>query len=70
MHTIPIITDTNSSIRNETIPEELKLAGMAPFFKKTDLFDKMNYRPVTLLSHVSKVYERIIFNEISTYFEP
>ena len=43
---------------------------MTPLFKKADPFDKVNYRPVSLLSHVSKVYERIIFNQINTYFEP
>ena len=31
---------------------------MTPLFKKADHFDKVNYRPV-----------RIIFNQISTYFE-
>ena len=67
---LPIFTDIiNSSIRNCTYPEELKLAEVTPLFKKADPFDKVNYRPVSLLSHVSKVYERIIFNQISTYFE-
>ena len=42
---------------------------MTPLFKKADPLDTVNYRPVSLLSHVSKVYERIIFNQISTYFE-
>ena len=37
--------------------EELKLAEVTPLFQKTDPFDKVNYRPVSLLSHVSKVYE-------------
>ena len=68
---LPIFTDiVNSSIRNGTFPEELKLAEVIPLFKKTDPFDKVNYRPPSLMSYVSKVYERIIFNQISTYFEP
>ena len=68
---LPIFTDIiNSSIRNCTYPEDLKLAEVTPLFKKADPFDKVNYRPVSLLPHVSKVYERIISNQISTYFEP
>ena len=64
---LPIFTDIiNSFIRNGTFPEELKLAKVTP----PDPFDKVNYTPVSLLSHISKVYERIIFNQISTYFEP
>ena len=43
---------------------------MIPFFKKADPFDKVNSGPVSLLSHVSNVFEIIIFNQISTYFEP
>ena len=67
---LPIFTDIiNSSIRNRTFPEELKLAKVTPVFKKADAFDKVNYRPVSLMSHVSKVYERIIFNQTSTHFE-
>ena len=45
------------------------LAEVTPLFKKADPFDKVNYRPVSLLSHVSKSYERIIFNQIGTFFE-
>ena len=54
---LTIFTDTAiSSIRNGTFPEELKLAEVTPLFKKADPFDKVNYRPVILLSHFSKVY--------------
>ena len=68
---LPVLTDIiNNSVRNGTFPDELKLAEVTPIFKKADLFDITNYRPVSLLSHVSKVYERIIFNQISAYFEP
>ena len=43
---LQIFTDIiNSSIRNVTFPEELKLAEVTPLFKKVDLFDKVNYRP-------------------------
>ena len=38
--------------------------------KKIDPFGKVNYRPVSLLPPVSKVYETINFNQISTYFKP
>ena len=45
---VPIFTDIiNSSIRNGTFPEELKLAEVTPLFKKADPFDKVNYRPVS-----------------------
>ena len=36
---------------------------MIPLFKKADPFDKTNYGPVSLLSHFSKVFERLIYNQ-------
>ena len=42
---------------------------MTLLFEKADIFHKVNSGPVSLMSHISKVYERIIFNQISTYFE-
>ena len=58
---LPIFTDIiNSSIRNGTFPEELKLAEVTPLFEKADPFDKVNSRAISLLSHVSKVYENYV----------
>ena len=35
-----------------------------------DPFDKKNYRPVSILPLLSKVYERVIYEQASNYFEP
>ena len=43
----------------------LKLAEIMPLFKKADPFHNTNYRPVSLLSQMSKVFGRIIFNQIN-----
>ena len=68
---LPILTDIiNDSIKNGVFPGELKLAEVIPLFKKDDPFDKSNYRPVSLFSHMSKVFERIIYNQINEYIEP
>ena len=34
------------------------------FFKKEDPFDKSNYRPVSILPLLSKVYEKVIYNQL------
>ena len=39
-------------------------------FKKVDLLDKENYCPISLLSHTSKRYEKILFNQTSDYMRP
>ena len=40
---------------------------MTPVFKKEDPLDKANYRPVSILLLLSKVYERVIYNQLSDY---
>ena len=50
----------NLSFENGCFPDDLKLAEVSPIFKKNDDLDKENYRPVSVLFNVSKVFERII----------
>ena len=59
----------NSSIRNGCFPDELKAAEVTPIFKKNDNLDKENYRPVSVLPHVSKVFERIMYIQIENFME-
>lgn len=42
---------------------------MIPLFKKAESFEKVNYRHVSLLSHLSKGFERIILNQINEYID-
>ena len=62
---LPIMTEIiNMSIENNCYPDDLKLAEVSLVFKKKDDLDKENYRPVSVLSHVSKVFERIMNKQI------
>ena len=36
-------------------------------FKKEDLLDKTNYRPISKLPTVSKIFERILFNQLQRF---
>ena len=51
-------------------PNDQKLAEFMPAFKKDDLIDKENYRQIILLSHTSKMYKKVFFNQINDYIEP
>ena len=57
----------NFSFENGYFPNELKLAEVSPTFKKNNDLDKENYSPVSILSHVSKVFERITHMQIDTF---
>ena len=56
----------NSSIRNGCFPHELKAAEVAPIFKKNDDLDN---RPVSVLPHVSKIIERVMYTQIENLME-
>ena len=49
-------------------PDELKIAKVIPLFKKDDPTLLKNYRPISLLSTIAKVMEKIIFTQLSSYF--
>ena len=49
---------------------ELKLAEVTPVYKKKDPHNKENYCPVSVLSHVSKIIEKIVYEHINSYMEP
>ena len=45
------------------------MADISPLHKKDLKSAKNNYRPVSILSNISKLYERIMFKQMSEYFE-
>ena len=47
----------------------MKLADITPLFKKDDTLSKENYRSVNLLIAVSKVFERILCDQLNKFFE-
>ena len=47
-------------------PEILKKAEVTPVYKKDDIKDKQNYRPVST-SNLSKVFEKLIYSQINIY---
>ena len=46
------------------LPSEWKLANISPIPKRNPIHDVTNYRPISLLSLVSKVFERCIYNRL------
>ena len=65
---LPHLTNSiNYSIQDSSFPQELKLSEVIPVYKKLNPLQKENYRPVSLLPPVSKVFERIIHKQITNY---
>ena len=65
---MPHLTNSiNYFIQYSSFPQELKLLEVILVYKKLDPLQKENHRPVSLLPHVSKVFERIIHKQIRNY---
>ena len=58
-----------SFMKSSKFPSILTLADIIPVFKKGDKECRNNYRPVSILNNMSKIFERIIFRQISNYME-
>ena len=51
------------------MPSELKSADVTPAYKKKSKNSKDNYRPISILSNISKIYERCLYDQIQNFFE-
>ena len=58
----------NQVIECSKFPKALKMANITPIFKKTERTDKNNYRPVSILPNLSKIYERCLYDQILDFF--
>ena len=65
----PIAQCLNSAIKFSTFPQSLKLADISPIFKKGDKFLKENYRPISILPSFSKIFEKVLFSQLTGYFD-
>ena len=57
----------NNSIYQSEFLSILKLENIAPVFKKSDRNSKENCRPVSILSKISKNFERYMFRQIFNF---
>ena len=66
----PILTRIfNSCLTDGVFPDRLKLADISPIFKSVDSMAKKNYRPVSILNSVSKLFEKLIQKQLNLFFD-
>ena len=64
----PVITDDyNNCVAIGIFPECFKTAEVIPSYKKDKPTEKINNRPISILSNISKIYERLMHDNMSDY---
>ena len=58
----------NQMLTSGIFPDAFKTAKIIPIHKKGDSALLSNYRPISLLPTISKIFERIIYNQLYQYF--
>ena len=65
----PLTIIINQCLLTGIFPDLLKIAKVKPLFKRGDTALLNNYRPISLLPTISKVFERVIYSQLYAYFK-
>ena len=65
----PLTFIINQMFNTGIFPESLTIAKVKPLFKKNDYHTISNYCPISLLPSISKVFEKIIYQQTYSYFQ-
>ena len=60
----PITLLTENSIRKGIFPNELKIARITPIHKEGPFTEPSNFRPISSLSYLSKIYEKFFYTRL------
>ena len=64
----PLTLIINQSLVTGIFPKKLKIAKVLPLFKKDDYTIMDNYRPISLLTSITKLFEKVVFTQLNDYF--
>ena len=64
----PLTLIINQSLVTGIFPAKLKIAKVLPLFKKGDCAVMNNYRPISLLTATSKLFEKVVLSQLYDYF--
>ena len=67
--TFKLHNDINNSIDYSIFPDKQKEADITPVHKMDDRTDKTNYRPVSILPAISKIFEKLLYYQNNKFMD-
>jgi hypothetical protein len=64
----PLCCIINTSLKSGVFPTRLKYSITTPLHKKGDKNKVTNYRPISLITSFSKIFEKVMYNRLITHF--
>ena len=65
----PLTLIINNSLITGSFPDSLKKARVIPIFKEGDKTNINNYRPISILPIMSKIFEKLVYKQLYEYLE-
>ena len=65
----PLLLIIRQVLNTGIFPEKLKIAKVIPIFKKGDEELFSNYRPISILPSISKIIEKVVYQQIYSFFQ-
>ena len=66
---VPISSLFNKMVNQGIFPDSLKIAKVVPVFKAGNREEVNNYRPISILPALSKIFEKLLYNRLYNYLE-
>ena len=66
---IPLTFIVNLLLSSGKVPADMKVARVKPFYKKNSSLEEGNYRPVSILSIVSKILEKCVHSQLHQFLD-
>ena len=64
---IPLCNVFNNSLSSGLFPDDWKCTRVTPLFKQGERTDANNYQPISVISVIAKVFERIVYDQLCSF---
>ena len=64
-----MVSNFNLSLQTGIFPDDWKSAKVSPVFKEGTKTDCGNYRPISVISVVAKLFKKLIYNQLRSFMD-